>query len=397
MQSEPTTPVPKPDWRPEDALDWLDSGGRFAASPAELLDGLSRALIDAGAPLVRSRFSFRTLHPLIRVITVKWWPDKGATDELGSRHGLETEAKFVGSPVSAVFQEDRCFRRRLDDLRPDTDHRVLFEIRDEGGTDYLGAPIRFAGPGMGMMSVVSGGAPFSDAQIAGIERLCDRIAPVLEAMVQRRIAETLLETYIGRRSGKRVLGGLVKRGDAEPISAAFWYSDFRDFTRLTETKPIKDVLDTVNRYFEIAWEEARPRGGEVVSLIGDAMLMIFPVSERRSADEACRAALETSRAALAAAEPDARLRFGIGLHFGEAIYGNIGPPDRLDFTVMGSAVNRTARLEALTKEIGEPMLASADFMDHIAEAACAHGRHAVKGLTEPMEIFAPARAVPGSK
>lgn len=389
-QHTPSTASPI-DWRPEDAVAWLDGGGRFAQTTSELLDGISKALVQAGAPLIRTRFSFQTLHPLIRLITVKWWLGRGATHEIGAAHGLEAKPKFVGSPLEAVFTQNRVFRRKLEQLDPASDHRILFDIRDQGGTDYLAAPIRFAGPEKGMFAIVSD-APegFTDAQIAGFEKLCERIAPVLEALIQRHIAETLLETYIGRRSGKQVLRGLVKRGDAEQITAAFWYSDFRDFTRLTETRPIIEVLDTVNRYFEIAWEAAKPRGGEVINLIGDALLMIFPVSGETSPDDACRAALETARAALKKAADDSRLRFGVGLHFGEAIYGNIGAPDRLDFTVMGAAVNRAARLESLTKEIGEPILASAAFMEHIDEAACAYGRHAVKGLAEPMEIFAPA-------
>ncbi len=397
-ESAPTSPVPNADWRPEDAFVWLDDGGRFAQTTSELLDGISKALVQAGAPLVRTRFSFQTLHPLIRVITVKWWLGRGATHELGSAHGLEGQAKFVGSPVEAVFSSDSVYHRRLDDLDPAKDHRVLFEIKAEGGADYLAAPIRFAGPEKGMFAIASG-APegFTEAQVKGFQALCERIAPILEALIQRQIAETLLETYIGHRSGKHVLSGQVKRGDAEAITAAFWYSDFRDFTRLTETRPIIEVLDTINRYFEIAWDEAKPRGGEVVNLIGDALLMIFPASNGRSARDVCRAALETARAALKKAEGDDRLRFGIGLHFGEAIYGNIGAPDRLDFTVMGAAVNRTARLESLTKEIGEPILVSAEFLAHIDEAACAHGGHAVKGLAEPIDIYAPPVEVPGSR
>lgn len=379
------------DWSPLGALDWFDREGRFASSAGALLDGLSRELLAAGAPVIRTRFSFQTLHPLLRVVTVKWWPDRGASDELGSGHGLEVQPKFVGSPVEAVFATGQPFRRRLAALEPGVDHRVLFEIRDEGGSDYLAVPVRFAGPEKGMFAAVCGaGHSFTDRQVAEFRILADRIAPAVEALIQRRIARTLLETYVGRRSGARVLRGQVRRGDAEAVRAAFWYSDLENFTPMTEARPMDEVLAVVNRFVEITWAEARVRGGEVVNLVGDAVLMMFPASAERDAGAACSAALDAARATLAAAADDARLRFGIGLHFGEAIYGNIGAPDRLDFTVMGAAVNRTARLEALTRELGEPLLASAEFMGKVDSPARPCGRHPVKGVSEHLEVFAPA-------
>lgn len=382
--------TPAQSWSPLSVLDWFDRTGRFAASSADMLDGLSRALVDIGAPINRTRFTFQTLHPLMRVLTVKWWPDSGATDELGSRHGLEGEPKYVGSPFQRIVAERRPVRRRLSNIDPTSDHRVLFEIRDGGGTDYLAVPLRFAGLDIGMFAVVSADpAGFTDDQVAGFIALGERIAPALEALIHRRIARTLLETYVGKRSGSLVLQGQVKRGDAEAVMAAFWYSDIVDFTQLTEARAIDEVLDVVNSIVERVWQEAQPRGGEIVNLIGDALLMMFPAGEGRDAPAACRAALATAGAALRATQDDERLHFGVGLHFGQAIYGNIGAPDRLDFTVMGAAVNRTARLEALTREVGRPVLASAAFVEAAGIAADFVGEHRVKGVAAPLRAYAP--------
>ena len=193
---------------------------------------------------------------------------------------------------------------------------------------------------------------FSDGDIAKFTALARHLAPVLETISNRRIAVTLLDTYLGPRSGRRVLEGKIRRGDGEAIEAAMWFSDLRDFTPLTESLPISDLLQMLNHYFETVSAAVMSRGGEILRFIGDAMLIVFPVDERRTRRQACQAALHAAEDAFASLAPvnlmrrrggQPEIRFGVGLHVGQVIYGNVGAPERLDFTVMGVAVNRTAR------------------------------------------------------
>ena len=193
------------------------------------------------------------------------------------------------------------------------------------------------------------------------------------------------------------MSGKVRRGDGEVIDAVMWFSDLRDFTPLTESLPPERLLGMLNAYFELVAAAVTARGGEILRFIGDAMLIVFPVSSATSPRAACEAALDGARDAYAslaalnhrrrrAGEP--MIRFGVGLHVGEVIYGNVGAPDRLDFTVMGPAVNRTARLESLTKTLGPPLLMSSEFAAQIRAGIHSLGQHAMKGVAERQEVFA---------
>jgi len=191
---------------------------------------------------------------------------------------------------------------------------------------------------------------------------------------------------------------MIKRGDADVINAALWFSDLREFTHLTETLPTDQVIELLNEYFEFIAAAVTSRGGEILRFIGDAMLIVFPIDAKVTKKAACIAALESARDAqqtLAALNHQRRrhlqpeIIFGVGLNVGEVIYGNVGAPDRLDFTVMGPAVNRTARLESLTKIIGESILVSKDFSDQVDCPMHYFGEHKMKGIAKPQMVFAP--------
>ncbi len=206
-----------------------------------------------------------------------------------------------------------------------------------------------------------------------------------------------MTTYVGKRTGEKVLSGMIRRGDADTIHAALWFSDLRNFTHLTETLPAKEVFAMLNEYFEFVSAAVRARGGEILRFIGDAMLIVFPISSDVSKKSACNAALESAKDARATLAVINHLRkrktkplieFGVGLNVGEVVYGNVGAPDRLDFTVMGPAVNRTARLESLTKKLGHDVLVSKDFSDQIDYDTISLGLHSMKGIVEPQSVFA---------
>ncbi|MDX1514711.1 MAG: adenylate/guanylate cyclase domain-containing protein [Gammaproteobacteria bacterium] len=400
MSAEPSSPegVSARDWRLGPVAEWLVRKGRLAPTLNELVDALCEQLVSSGFSLWRFRIAFRTIHPQLLGMGVLWVRGN-STKIINARHGIEQSDDYVGSPIQHVFDNGTLLRKRLDLLDPNRDHSVLHSVARAGATDYLALPLCFS---QGSVNVVifatDAPAGFRDEDIADLERFAYYLAPVIEVFASRQLAVSLLETYVGPRTGQRVLQGKIKRGDGECIYAAMWFSDLRDFTVLTESLSMADMLKTLNDYFELVAAAVTARGGEILRFIGDAMLIVFPASGKSDVANACNSALESAQdafSALAALNHLRRragrpeIRFGVGLHVGEVIYGNVGAPNRLDFTVMGPAVNRTARLESLTKSVDTPLLMSAEFVEHIDRPVRSLGRHEMKGISDPQEIFVP--------
>ena len=274
----------------------------------------------------------------------------------------------------------------------------MFELASKGATDYLALPLTFSDGSISNLVVVSDARDgFCDSDISKFTELVSYIAPIFEVLATRMLARTLLDTYVGPRTGRRVISGQIKRGDGEIIHAAIWLSDLRDFTPLTETLEPEELLALLNSYFEAVAAAVTARGGEILSFIGDAVLVVFPVTTSVSPNDACSAAVDAVTDAVdgLAATNMRRTRsnlptidFGVGLHLGKVIYGNVGAPDRLDFTVMGPAVNRTARLESLTKQLGSPLLMSGEVARSISQKTVSLGFHDLKGVAEQQEVFA---------
>jgi len=275
---------------------------------------------------------------------------------------------------------------------------VLHELARAGGTDYLLLPLHFSDGSRNVLAVATDRARgFGARDLAQFEKLSHALGAVLEVAATRRAAETLLDTYVGHRSGRRILAGLIHRGDADEMQAAIWYADLRDFTALTERLPTPRLLEMLNAYFELVAQAVTPRGGEILRFMGDAMLIVFPAEPLGGIGAACAAALDAAHDALARAgalnadrlrRDCPPIRFGIGLHDGQVAYGNVGAPERLDFTVIGPAVNRAARLETLTKELDVPLLMSKSFAAAAGRPARSLGSHRLRGLDEPVEVFA---------
>lgn len=388
------------DWKLEPVIDWLLTGGRDCQNLESVVSGLAAALVQAGAPVIRMAMTFRTLHPQFAAERVLWERDEGLISHRRSDHNIFNSDAYKGSPIEYITVTGKPFRRHLKGLDPDKDHAVLFELQKAGVTDYYGQLIPFTFHRHSTF-LVNTDEPdgFSDEDIAKFQRLVLHLAPIVEVIVTHGIAVGLLDTYLGPRTGQKVFTGLIKRGDGEEIDAALWFSDLREFTRLTETSSAEDVLGLLNAYFEHVHSAVTAYGGEILRFIGDAMLIVFPVQEgkepAKARRDACRAALDAAVDAfnsLAVLNRRRRrdgkpeIRFGVGLHFGHVIYGNVGAPGRLDFTVMGPAVNRTARLESLTKELAVPLLLSEE-MGAIADVPVTpRGTHELKGVAEPQSV-----------
>ena len=291
-------------------------------------------------------------------------------------------------------------RRRLVGPDAQIDFPVLEEVLATGATDYLALPLCSV---EGVTSAVTYATDrpegFISAEVSMLESLSPALAMAIEIQAKRRILTTLLDIYLGHDAGLRVLAGTIRRGDMQRIYAVLWYCDLRGFTRLSEKLPPDELIETLNAFFECMGGAVEAESGDILKFIGDGMLAIFPVGEfdycenvatraYRAAEDALRRldALNTERRR--AGQPS--LKCGIVLHVGDVIFGNIGAPRRLDFTVIGPAVNLAARIEALCAELGRRLLVSATFSRFARAPLVSLGAYPLKGLTEPQEVFAPA-------
>lgn len=388
-------------WSLTPIVDWLFGPGCAMTDLADLLQGLCDQLVAVGAPVMRVRLGIWAIHPQRAAYAYSWTRASGTVTVMNVGHGIFSSPDYIGSPTEKMHETRRPVRYRLDRLDPTRHHSVLFDLRDAGGTDYIGLPMpTFTGRMDSLFFVTDREGGFDDHDIAKFRMLARMMLPVVEALTQHQLSISILNTYVGPRTGQRVLAGHIRRGEGERIDAALWYCDLRNFTAMTETVPEQDMLDLMNLYFEHIYNSVSAYGGEVLRFIGDAMLIVFPTGDGHSPERACDNALA---AAVDAVERlpalNAQLtrhglpaiRFGIGLDEGTVTYGNVGAADRLDFTVMGPAVNRTSRIETLTKRLDTPILMSEAFADHLPDAVAREscGSHEVTGMAAPIAVYRP--------
>jgi adenylate cyclase len=384
-------------WPLAPVVGWLFNQGRTMGDAKIFFEALCQRLLEVGAPVWRVRINVETINPQVIGLNWTWYRARGGVTEFHAPHEMRLSDDYVGSPLQALHQTGGIVRYRLDALHVESHHSVLHSLASEGGTDYVAMPLIFSSGTLNAFFVATDCAGgFCDADIAKFSTLASFLTPMVEVMALNQVVRSVLDTYVGPRTAEKVLKGLIKRGDGETIRAALWFSDLRDFTRLTESLPPERLLAMLNSYFEHVADAVTARGGEVLRFIGDAMLIVFAVDSKTDTKAACAAACDAADDAFAriasinrdrraAAEPE--IRFGLGLHVGDVIYGNVGAPNRLDFTVMGPAVNRTARLAELTKGVGYPLLLSAEFAAHIDRPLRSLGRYELRGVAEPQEVF----------
>jgi adenylate cyclase len=381
-------PMPDPNIRA--IADWLADGARSAVQPQEVLAQLSERLVSCGIPLWRVAVFVRTLHPQVMGRRFIWHPGSEVETSEAPYELLET-AEFRDSPIARVYETGRPIRRRLADPDEAQDFPVLADLRGQGVTDYLASPLLFT---YGAIHVVTcttrepGG--FTDAQIAGIEAIVNPLARVAEIRALRRSASILLDTYVGHDAGERVLAGRIRRGDIEEIHAAIWLSDMRGFTALADRQPPRVLIDLLNRYFDCQVPVILDHGAEVLKFMGDGLLAIFAIAGDEA--EVCERALSAARQAQAnvadlASSAMPGLRFGLALHIGDVLYGNIGSGNRLDFTCIGPAVNFAARIEKLTGQLGREILASGEFARHCRGEFTPLGAFTLPGFSAAQQVF----------
>jgi adenylate cyclase len=397
---------------------WVTAAGLAGAAEPELLRGFCERATAAGLPLARALVLIDTLHPVHEGRVFRWRrdpaPDERTVVEYGrTSGGGATAASWRRSPFYHLLETGgSALRRRLARDDP-AEFPVLEELRAQGQTDYLALVHRFAADGViGEMDCVCSSwttdAPsgFADGQA---EALTEELVPALALAVKcaslARIAGTLVETYLGRDAGRRVLSGRIARGVAERIEAVLWFSDLRGYTRITDEAPPEQVIPLLNDYAEAIISAVHEAGGDVLKLIGDGTLAIFKADDPA---RACHCALEAE--ALARARIEALngrraaaglpvTRAYLGLHLGEVFYGNIGSRERLDFTVVGPAVNEAARIAAMCRSAERDVLLSSAFAAAAGEEDRATfvsvGRYALRGVGRAQELFTLEREVGG--
>ncbi len=384
-------------WKVRPVVDWLIAEGRFRRSPADLAQALCERLVAAGAPLWRLRFAPRVANPLLRAWGVTWRRDDEQAREYTVGHGVDRTAVFIGSPFQYVIERRVPFRRRLVDLDPQADHSALHDVAADGGTDFLALPMVFGdGAAQGISFATDRPSGFTTCDIGALTSLTAYLAPVVEVLATARSMESLLRTYLGNDPAASVLAGAIRREDVRTIEAVVLMTDLRGFTAKSLAWPAEDLLAALAGYFEVVCEAVAAEGGDVLKFVGDGVLAIFPVDETRDAAASARAGLAAAGAARqalqalnadrAAAGQEA-LDFVASLHRGAVTYGNVGSRDRLDFTVIGPAVNVASRLEVLCKRLGIFGLASESVAALAGAPLVPRGAHELPGIAAPVAVF----------
>jgi len=374
-------------------VEWLADEALQNSEPANLYGELCERLRGVGIPILRGQVAFRILHPLYDASTLNWNTQRGVVVE-HFRPEQSSNDQFVHSPLGHIMAHRLpVLRRRLTGDTALLDFPILEELRSFGGTDYIAFLVGFERHGKNgvICSWLSDRtAGFTDDEITQLNRVARELAIALKAKIERSVAQNVAHAYLGKRAGQSVLNGLIRRGDGEKITAALWYSDLRYSTALADRLPAETFLNLLGRYFEMTASSVLDHGGEVVSLIGDAVLGLFRIDH--TADEPCGRALAAAQEARRRLNPPsgqthANFDFGIALHLGQVIYGNVGIPERLQFTLVGSAVNEVVRVQDLTKKLGHSVLATASFVDATPGSWRPLGKHTLRGIETPVPIF----------
>lgn len=387
-------------------IDWAVSQGLEGRPETELLPALCARLAEAGISLLRANVYQPTLHPMIGGHIFVWWKGaRQAEEQSWNRVAVDPATRANPSLFERmIMADDLRLRRRLDDSDL-TELPLLQEFRAKGGTDYLALQSRFGaahvvGPVDRILTSWVSDAPggFSDEDLAALEQIAPVLALAAKDASNLRIAKTVLGTYLGYDAGLRVLEGNVVRGQGDSIRAALWSCDLQGFTKLADQLSRDDLMALMDDYFDAMVTTVHEAGGQVLKFMGDGFLATF--SPGSDAD-CCAASLRAAELALVrVAELTARRqkagqpvsRFYIALHLGEVLYGNIGAQDRLDFTVVGPAVNEVARIEAMCRSLDQSLVISQAFAE-VARAAdpesrlVSLGRYALRGVTRPQELF----------
>lgn len=388
-----------------DLTRWIAAHATATDDHEALLARFCEALVGAGVPLWRVSVMSPAIDPTMAGVSLNWHMDEGLSF-MANPHGAAQEADWLLSPIHALLERDATFGRwRLDGPEPTFTFPILRTLRSEGGTDYAVHIVGFA-PGTALRGVAvsfctRAGAGFTPAHLAAIAA----ILPFLTlATAKFGLAHTLRQvsaTYLGRSTAERVLDGQILRGEGRAIPAAILLADLRGFTALSDRADPFEMVTWLNEHFDALGDPVARRGGEILKFLGDGFLAIFPVPDTDTLPcPICGDALDAATEALAANAALNRRRRAAGLpgleadcvvHFGTVVYGNVGTGRRLDFTIIGRAVNEASRIESQCEALGHALLVSESFAERCAHRLELVGTIELRGLSRPMRVW----TVPG--
>ncbi len=385
-------------------FNWFNMMRKRRGRMTILLDLFCRKLVDLGVDIDRASLHVPQLDPQWQARSLIWDREAGGAMEIGRAHGIDDSADYIQSPIRPILLGEEDFIKRTVGA-PGTNQEfpILDELAAKGFTAYYAFAVDFSfgqHNAMTLATKIPGGLREEDRNI--IRQGVPYLGALLELRHLHRTAAQLLDTYIGHFTGEKVLEGAIKRGAGEILHAVLWTCDLRAFTEISEREPLEDVIVLLDDYFEAVGRPVEDRGGEILKFIGDALLAIFPLapgSDERAVCAKALAAAEEAVVRLAAisekriADGKSGLACGIALHLGDVMYGNIGTVDRLDFTVIGPAVNLVSRIEGVTRGLEPPIAFSAAFSERLDRPVRLLGRFPLKGIAGEQEVFV-AQAVP---
>jgi adenylate cyclase len=380
-----------------DVVHWLINDTRDERFIDNIFAELCVRLQRTGIPVKRASLHILINNPQWLGARIMWADGMHEATIERVDYDVNERSEYIGSPANEIHNGATEVRENLErDPSLGRKHTVYDEMRAKGLTDYVAWPLYHTlGKRHFLTFATDRSGGFDDSQIAGLLKVLPVLALVSEIRVKNRLARTLLETYVGSHASELILAGATRRGSGTTVRAAIMICDLRDFTRLSDNWPRDDVIDLLNGYFDAMSEPIGRHGGEILKFIGDGLLAIFPLSQPSACANLLHAVAEARQAMIALNEKNsetgrAPLNYGIGVHVGDVMYGNIGSHTRLDFTVIGPAVNMASRLEALTKQLGRTVLLSrafADFVETDFELERV-GEYPVRGFNDPIELFA---------
>ena len=386
----------------ESIAEWLIGPALQLASGAQAVDEFAWRMLAAGFPLARVTLHSGTLHPQFLGTTIVWWRDVGQTVQTFIMHEVGDAIPYEKNVALRVIRGGETLRRRIRAGDSDLDLPILYDIQARGCTDYLALPITGAHDRHYAVTYATDrGTGFSTREVDALTSISRWLASTCDTFSQRALTRNLLTAYVGTRVGPKVLDGQIRRGTGEELNVVLWSSDLRDFTARSDRLPGKQMVAILNALFEVQAQAIRDHGGEILKFIGDGLLAIFPIDATATAAVAAGHAMDAAREALVAvrglgSDPsmagEPALEIVVALHAGSVIYGNVGAADRLDFTVIGPAVNLVSRVEHVAKALDEPIVVTDDFANAYGGALRTVGRHTMRGLSTPRELFAPATA-----
>lgn len=374
---------------------WMMTEGRCSDDPVAVVSRYCTQLVEAGVPLWRVNIGQRFANPLLIAWGVVWTPE--GTDSYDVTHARMLTDDYVGSSFEYILEYDRPLHKSLLGLDPKKEHKSYIEFAEAGGTDYY-ATLLYYGDGSrhGCTFATQDVDGFSQKQLEMIEESKAGLSCALEPVTMRKSTESLLRTYLGAGPSKEVWNGTTQRGERKSLDAVVMFTDLRGFTEFSSHSSEAEVFDALDCYFEMVVQAVEEKDGDVLKFMGDGILSIFPVPDASKHNETCK---QTALAAKWVLVELAKLNqtrikngknsldIGIGINAGQVSYGNIGSPGRLDFTVLGNAVNIASRIEGLTKTIGDRVLATTAVADAVPEMFVNRGYHEVRGIDHPIEVF----------